>query len=216
MSNLPRVTKYDGQLFRIEHHPVPGRELPYEFVSRIGAVTILPMIPNVPDTPLALVIKNKRLYYGTSVGLPGGNRDGGFDNPEPPALTAERELREETGYGYDDPRRRDMSVFLLRGASNTIKYDRFFAVMRDVSYIGGEDDNPHEVVTAQPMPLTDYVDPMFRLARGEQYPEVNAAFAKAGMELGRDAVMGWLVGSSESGVLEVPQSFVPWMSQVAA
>jgi hypothetical protein len=102
MTGSERTVKYDGQLFRVEHQNVDGRDLPYEFVRRIGAVTMLPIILEDPNHPLALVVQNKRLYYGTSVSLPGGNKDGGFENPEPPVSTALRELREETGYGYKD------------------------------------------------------------------------------------------------------------------
>jgi 8-oxo-dGTP pyrophosphatase MutT (NUDIX family) len=213
----PRSVVYDdGQLFKVEHQLVEGRELPYEFVSRVGAVTILPIIHQRPADPQALVIHNKRLYYGSSVGLPGGNLDGGFENPEPPAVTAERELREETGYGYEQPEDRDISTFALRNLSNTIAYTRYFAVMRGVRGIGGADDNPHEIVTLRPMPLDAYVDPLFRLSRGEMYPEVNAAFAKANMELGRDAVMGWLVGDDIPGAARVPETFEPWLLPVAA
>jgi 8-oxo-dGTP pyrophosphatase MutT (NUDIX family) len=184
-------------------------------VRRIGAVTMLPIILEDPNHPLALVVQNKRLYYGTSVSLPGGNKDGGFENPEPPVSTALRELREETGYGYKDGSKPRIDCFDLRTLSSTIDYVRSFVIIRGVAYLGGEDDNPHEVVTPQPIPLEEYIDPLFKLQRGEIYPEVNAAFAKAALEVGREAVMDWLVGNNTAETAQVPQSFKPWLLQVA-
>jgi len=216
MTKPGREVVFEDQLFRVEHQPVDGRAMPYVFVTRIGAVTILPIIQRPAETPQALVIQNKRLYYGTSVGLPGGNIDGGFERPERPALTAERELLEETGYGYSWPGDRNIDVFRLRNLSNTIDYPRFFAVMRGVDYVGGEDNNPHEIVTCRPMPLDEYVDPLFELDRGEMYPEVNAAFARAERRLGREAAMSWLLAERVPQAADVPQAFAPWLLPAAA
>ncbi len=212
MSDAPRETVHNGGLFRLEHQPVDGYPVPYEFVRRIGAVTMLPIFYGAGG-PNVLAIHNARLYYGSSIGLPGGNMEGGFDEPELPATTAERELKEETGYGFRSVSSRNLDIFSLRGLSSTITYPRFFAVMRNVVYLGGEDDNPHEVVTPQPVPLDEYVDKLFRLERGELYPEVNAAFAKAGMQLGKDAVREWLLrGSDSRHGEEVTAAFEPWMT----
>jgi hypothetical protein len=143
--------------------------------------------------------------------LPAGNMDGGLDNPESPQQTALRELREETGHGYLVQPHNALSVFRLRTVSNTIDYPRYFAVMRNVVDIGDKHDSPQEHVTLTPTPLQEYVEPLFGLQRGETYPEVNAAFAKAGMELGREAVMQWLIAPSDSLSSQVHESFDPWL-----
>lgn len=205
--------KYDGGLFRVEHQPVPGKDKPYEFVRRIGAVTVLPIAKNDSGEPVVLTIDNKRLHYGMSeLSLPGGNVDGGHDNPDTAVDTALRELSEETGYGYNDPAEQNVDPFILRTVSNTIDYPRFLVVTRNVEYIGGEDDNPAEVVTLRPTPIEEYVDELLALRNGRTYPEVNAAFAKAGSECGRQAVVSWLAGDmSTPNAAAVPQSFEPWL-----
>lgn len=172
---------------------------------------MLPIIKGHEDGPLALVVENKRYHYGTAVSLPGGNIDGGLDTPEHPRRTAVRELQEETGYGYASDAEQEVSLFALRGVSNSIDYPRFFAVMHNVEYIGGQVHSPQEIVTPQPIPLAEYVDPLLTLERGEIYPEVNAAFAKANMELGRQAIMEWLVQPATADAHAIEASFDPWL-----
>jgi len=215
MSDAPRRIAYESSLFRVEEEPIDGRDEPYTFVKRIGSVTILPVVADMSG-PQALVINNKRKYYGLSkASLPGGNAAGGHNNPEPPAKTVPRELREETGHGWPDSVEPNMDLFALRKLSSTIEYPRHFAVVRDVRYLGGEDDNPNEVITLRPTPLEEFTDELLDLGNGRIYAEVNAAFAKAGMECGRAAVLGWLVGDlTVPNAAEVPQSFEPWLVRV--
>lgn len=211
MSNTTRETVYDiGGFFRVEHQPVPHRNTPYEFVKRIGAVTMLPILGD-SWTARVLTIENKRYHYGTSVNLPAGNMDGGMENPELPAETAIRELREETGHGYPDGVEPKVSVYRLRDVSNTIDYPRFFAIMRGVSHIGGEEPSEQEQIRLMPMSLEAYVDPLFELERGETYPEINAAFAKARMELGRRTVLNWLADPTPYVDDLVADAFNPWL-----
>lgn len=208
-----RTTAYDiDGFFRVEHQNVAHKDKPYEFVKRIGAVTMLPITVGEQGRAFALTTRTERYHYGVApMSLPAGNMDGGLDNPESPHKTALRELREETGHGYLVQPHNALSIFRLRDVSNTIDYPRYFAVMRNVVDIGDKDDNPHEQVTLTPTPLQAYVEPLFRLQRGETYPEVNAAFAKAGMELGREAVMQWLVAPSDNLSEQVRESFDPWL-----
>lgn len=208
-----RTTVYDiGGLFRVEHKIVPHKDKPYEFVKRIGAVTMLPTTLNEQGEVFALTTQTTRYHYGVApISLPAGNIDGAMDAPEPPHQTALRELREETGHGYLSQPDNALSVFRLRDVSNTIDYPRYFAVLRNVTEVGGTDDNPHEQVILTPMPLKEYVEPLFTLQRGETYPEINAAFAKAGMELGREAVMQWLTSPNDSLSSQINESFDPWL-----
>lgn len=208
-----RTTAYDiGGFFRVEHKHVPHKDRPYEFVKRIGAVTMLPITVDEQGEAFALTTRTERYHYGTAqMSLPAGNMDGTIDNPESPHQTALRELREETGHGYLVQPHNALSVFRLRTVSNTIDYSRYFAVMRNVIEIGDMDDNPHEQVTLTPTPLQAYIEPLFKLQRGETYPEVNAAFAKASMELGGEAVMQWLVAPSDTLSSQVHESFSPWL-----
>ncbi|HZM63596.1 MAG TPA: NUDIX domain-containing protein [Candidatus Saccharimonadales bacterium] len=213
MSRPDRTIVYEGGLFRVEHQPVKDRTDPYVFVRRVGAVTALPIIKDASGEPFVLTIDNNRRYYGMlALSLPSGNVNGGHDNPDTPADTALRELIEETGYGYSDPSQQSMDTFTLRTVSNTIDYPRFLVVARSVEYIGGEDHNPAEVIALRPTPVGEYLDELLNLRNGRTYPEVNAAFAKAGMECGREAVMAWLVGDkSAPNAAAVPQSFEPWL-----
>ena len=210
MEDIPRKIVYQGALFQVEHMPVPGRKQPYEFVRRMGAVTMLPIIDS-DGGPLALTVENRRYHYGNSRGLPGGNVDllPGLTVCEHPGMTAIRELKEEVGYGYALPGHRDLSLFSLRTVSNTIDYPRYFAVMRHVVPVGGVIDSEREKVIAQPMPLAEYVDPLFSLQRGETYPEINAAFAKAEKEMGAAAVLQWLIDDSHKADIEA--AFDPWL-----
>lgn len=215
MSNAPRRIVYERGLFRVEEQPIEGRQEPYTFVKRVGAVTMMPVVADMSG-PQVLTIDNKRRYYGSAAAsLPSGNAAGGHDHSEAPSVTALRELHEETGYGYPESAKPDMDIFALRKLSRSIEYPRYFAVLRDVRYLGGEDNNPNEVVTLRPTPLEDYTDELLRLANGRIYPEVNAAFAKAGMECGREAVLGWLTGDfAVPNAAGVPQSFEPWLLRV--
>ncbi|MEK7152832.1 MAG: NUDIX domain-containing protein [Patescibacteria group bacterium] len=216
MSGAGRSVAYDGSLFRVEHQPIKDRVLPYEFVHRIGATTVLP-IAEIDGEPKVLGIRNTRAYYGVSLGLPGGNAGGGFDNPEHPTDTGLRELREETGYGYREGVFPDADTFLLRSASNSILYNRSFSVVRGIEYVGGEVNSAHEVVEVQPVSLEEYMNPLFVGKCGELYPEINLAIVNAGLAVGRKPVLDWVMNGSQSEYTEaVVASFEPWMSPVAA
>lgn len=209
----PSRTVYESPLFYVKEVPIDGREAPYTFVHRIGAVTVLPIIDSPAGQSHVLTINNNRRHYGLSAAsLPGGNIDGGHITPEDPGAAALRELAEETGHGYKDGTPPNMDVFALRAVSNTIFYPRFFAVVRNVEPICPPDDDPAEVIDCCPTPLETYTDELLQLRNGRTYPEVNAAFAKAGMEVGREAVLGWLAGDMEvAGASDVPESFEPWL-----
>lgn len=216
MKNNERAVVYDnGQLFRVEHQQIPGRDRPYEFVRRIGATVVLP-ITQIEDRPHVVGIHNTRAYYGPSLGLPSGNAEGRFAHPEHPARTGLRELQEETGYGYAPDHAPNVDVFRLRAVSNTILYDRHFAVARDVEHIGGELYSPREVVDLRIAPLEEYLDPLFAMKQGALYPEVNLSLAKAAREVGHDETLDWIVNGGESPYAdEVIASFEPWMERVA-
>jgi len=213
MTDASRITVYESRLFRVEQQPVTGRQEPYTFVKRIGAVTVLPVIKSRAGDPQVLTIDNDRRYHGMSAkSLPSGNVDGGHDTPDTAADTALRELAEETGYGYRHPDQQNMDIFRLREGSNTIDYPRFFAVVRGVEYLAIEQESPAEIISVSPTPLEEYMDELLRLNNGRLYPEVNSAFAKAGMECGREAVLGWLQGDlTVPSAAGVPQSFEPWL-----
>lgn len=210
-----RTSAYEGKLFTVEHQPVPGRDKPYEFVRRIGAVTTFPI--TIEERlgrmqPSVVTIDNKRHGYGHFVrSLPAGNADGGFTQPEAPDKTALRELQEETGYGFPQGIVPNVSVFRLREVSNTIDYPRFFAIMRGVEYIGGERTSRYEEVAVNPTPLREYTHGLYELDRGETYPEINAAFARAGQALGRNSVDNWLLNPNPTLDTIVHQAFEPWL-----
>jgi hypothetical protein len=215
MSKGERTVVYDGgQLFRVEHQVIDGRRLPYEFVRRVGATTVLP-ITTMDDKPHVIGIRNTRAFYGTSMGLPGGNADGGFENPEHPGRVGVRELGEEAGYGYPAGATPNIDTFLLRPVSNSILYDRSFSVARDVTYVGGEHANPNEVVEVVAAPLDEYMEPIFALRQGDLYPELSLAFARARQEVGHDQVIDWLSrGGDSPHASDVVESFGPWMTLV--
>lgn len=217
MSEVQRTIVHQGQFFRVEHQPIDGRELPYEFVRRIGATTVLPIVsgPGLYAEPYVVSIHNTRAFYGASFGLPGGNANGGFDRPEHPTLTGLRETREETGYGYPQNKEPNVDSFLLRDVSNTILYDRSFLVARGLEYMGGELHSAHEVVEPRLVPLEDYLQPLFAMQGGHLYPEINLAIAKAGLEIGREETTDWLVlGEQSPYAADVIASFEPWMRAV--
>lgn len=216
MADAPRNIVYERGPFRVEELPIEGREEPYVFVKRIGSATVIPILREVNGDPQVLTVDIERMHDGTSkLTLPGGNAKGGHDNPEEPADMILRELREETGYGYPDGVRRNMDVFALGRYSGSIDYSRYIGFVRDVQYVGGKEDNPNEIVTPNPTPLTEYADALLQLANYRTYPAVNNAIAKAGMERGREAVLGWMAGDMEvPGAAEVPQSFGEWLVRV--
>ena len=83
--------------FRVVRHVAPGRDGQPHFkdvVIHPGAVTILPMV----DHEHVCLIRNERVAVGkTLVELPAGT----LEPDEDPAVTAHRELIEETGYRAD-------------------------------------------------------------------------------------------------------------------
>lgn len=208
-----RTTVYEGGIFRVEHQPVPHRDRPYEFATRVGSALVLPITFDEKGAPLVVAIRNERHHYGTSMTLPGGYLEGGLDDPEAPLDAALRELREETGYGFKPGDKQSVSLFSLRNASNIVRQARYFAVMRGVSYIGGERQSDHERVTVQPVPLVEFMDPFFNLSYGG-VPELNLAFGRAAMELGPGVVVDWLASGAPENATAITQSFRPWMFHI--
>lgn len=215
MKNIDRKVAYDGgQLYRVEHQPVDGRELPYEFVRRIGATTVLP-ITVLNDVQTVIGIHNKRAYYGMSLNLPGGNAEGGFARPEHPRDTGLREMREEIGYGYLPGMAHNVDTFELRPVNNSLDYPRHFAIARGVGYMGGEVNSAHEVVDLRYVPLSEYAEYMFEMRCREVFPEVNLAVVKAVHDVGHDETLDWLSNGSASAYADaVTSSFDPWMRPV--
>jgi 8-oxo-dGTP pyrophosphatase MutT (NUDIX family) len=204
---------YDnGQLLRVEHRHIPGRDRPYEFVHRVGA-TVVMAITNAQTDPHVLVARTTRAGYGVSHdSLPGGNADGRFESPEHPTVTGLRELREETGFGYTEGTLWKQDTLLLHGVSKTILYDRHLLVARDVVEIGGKLDNPREVVDITPTPLDEFMDPLYAGSRENIFPEIQLAMIKAGSEVGRDEVRDWMINGANSEAADaVVAGFSPWM-----
>lgn len=209
MIQAKRDFPYEGKLLRVEHVQQPGRPLPYEFVERLGAVTIVPIITDNEGNHSVMTIRNERTHYGVCHELPGGNFDGEFDQQENPFDAALRELKEETGYVPEDDSTVD--VFKMRNISRTIIYPRYIAVARKLEYSGGEISNPSEVITPEPTAVETYLDGILDLSREEAYPEMTLAFAKAAKELGRSTLLGWLVSGANNA--QVSESFKPWMQK---
>ncbi len=209
----PRTIAYEGSMFRLELQPVPHRTRPYEFVQRIGSALVLPITFDKAGSPLVVAIENDRHHYGKSVTLPGGYLEGGLDTPEDPLDAALRELYEETGYGFKPGEKPRVSLFSLRSASNVVVQDRYFAVMHGVSLIGEPRQSGHERVTIRATPLREYMEPLFGLAQ-KGMPELNLAFGKAAIELGRQAVIDWIANPTPQSTAAITNSFKPWMYSV--
>ncbi len=93
MSNQPEELLRTRK-FRVVRHTLTGRDgkpLVKDVVMHPGAVTILPLL----DDGRVCLIRNERVAVGrTLIELPAGTLEPGED----PAVTAQRELIEETGY----------------------------------------------------------------------------------------------------------------------
>ena len=89
-----RRTLLKGSRFdvvEVDQPTADGGSRPRQFVAHPGAVVILPLL----EGSRVCLIRNDRVAVGkTLIELPAGT----IDPPEPPAKTAPRELKEETGY----------------------------------------------------------------------------------------------------------------------
>ncbi len=218
MSRTEGEIAYSGQLFQILHHPIEGRARPYEIVHRIGSTTVLPILYDRHGRASVLTIENTRPHYGTSQELPGGNEnyflqpgDTGPTTVPNPLCTGLKELHEETGYVQDDPGVLP-ELYRLKNSSSTIVYDRHLLVVRGLLYVAGEAKNPREQITLRPTAIKDYLEPIFELERPELQPEISIALARAAMQHGRDAVLGWL--ETGEGVEHIQKSFFPDLEAV--
>ncbi len=94
MSNDPKAVLVTAKFTVLEHQlavPSEPTRLVRHTVQHPGAVAIIPLL----DDDHVCLIRNQRIAVGkTLVELPAGTRE----PDEPPRLTAERELQEETGY----------------------------------------------------------------------------------------------------------------------
>jgi hypothetical protein len=150
-----RTIALDGRLYRAEHEDV-GREFPYEHLHRIGATIVMP-ITEINGSAHVVEIHNQRICYGKTVGLPGGNAEGGFDDPEDPTVTGLRELRQETGHGYPEGASPNIDTFALPPLSTTFRWARAFMVARGVVEIGGQQTSPAESIEVRPVPLEEFM-----------------------------------------------------------
>jgi ADP-ribose pyrophosphatase len=93
MNNEPRLL-LEASRFRVVEHTQTlgnGQVVTRQVVIHPGAVTIIPLL----EGDRVCLIRNYRIAVGKSlIELPAGT----IDNDEPPAVTAVRELQEETGY----------------------------------------------------------------------------------------------------------------------
>jgi ADP-ribose pyrophosphatase len=93
MNNEPKLL-LEASRFRVVEHTqtlAGGKIVKRQVVVHPGAVTIIPLL----EGDRVCLIRNYRVAVGkTLIELPAGT----IDNGEPPAETAIRELREETGY----------------------------------------------------------------------------------------------------------------------
>lgn len=87
-------TVYSGRKVRLELRQsvdTDGRTREYEVIVHPGAAVILPIL----DDGRVVIIRNQRIAVGrTLLELPAGT----IDPPEAPAVCADRELTEETGF----------------------------------------------------------------------------------------------------------------------
>lgn len=88
-SILLKTARFDVE--RVEYTTPAGESHEREVIRHPGAATIIPM---VDDTHVCLIKNFRASVSQTLLELPAGT----IDPPEAPAVTAERELREETGY----------------------------------------------------------------------------------------------------------------------
>jgi 8-oxo-dGTP pyrophosphatase MutT (NUDIX family) len=204
-----------GRLFQVEHEEV-GREFPYEHLRRIGATLVLP-ITEIDGAPHVVEIHNDRVSYGKTVGLPGGNAEGGFDNPENPVETGLRELQQETGYGYPEGTNPDIDIFKLPPLSTTFRWERAFMVARNVVEIGGQETSPAESIEVQPVPLDKFMEPVLALDRGDLFQETTMAFVRAHRAVGPEGVLDWLLRGAESAHADtVVDGFGRWMTPIVS
>ncbi|XVJ58750.1 MAG: NUDIX hydrolase [Tepidisphaera sp.] len=98
MTEIARTTLHKGKKYdfeRITLRTARGTEIHRECVRHPGAVVILPILVKLDGTRSVVFVRNERFSIGRDLlELPAGTREPGED----PALTAGRELIEETGY----------------------------------------------------------------------------------------------------------------------
>ena len=93
MANEPKLLLQASRFRVVEHAQTlgNGQVVTRQFVVHPGAVTIIPLL----EGDRVCLIRNYRIAVGKPlIELPAGT----IDNDEPPAVTAARELQEETGY----------------------------------------------------------------------------------------------------------------------
>ena len=93
MANEPKLLLQASRFRVVEHTQTleNGQVVTRQVVVHPGAVTIIPLL----EGDCVCLIRNYRVAVGkTLIELPAGT----IDNNEPPAVTAARELQEETGF----------------------------------------------------------------------------------------------------------------------
>jgi ADP-ribose pyrophosphatase len=97
MTEVARTTIFKGAKYDFEQVTLrtpAGKTIQRQCVRHPGAVVILPLL-ETPAGPAVIFVRNQRFSIGGALlELPAGTREHG----EVPALTAGRELIEETGY----------------------------------------------------------------------------------------------------------------------
>ena len=179
--------EYSGNLFRLGTIPAPATDLSstesYEFVQRIGMTVVIP----VDESGNVYAIRNNRPYYGETLGFPGGNLDGTFEDPELPEVGGSRELLEEMGMVGD------IQTFMFPSISSTIDYCRFLIIARGAKKIQEPTGPDAAQITHSTMKSRIFIDNMNEGTFPTPYPDLELAIVRAVGSLGASVVTDWLV-----------------------
>lgn len=144
----PMKEVYDGIIFKIKQREITfpdGSKKIFEYCARPGSVTILAF----DDKNNLLLIKERRLEYkGATWFLPAGRIDKG----ETPLRAAQRELREETGFGAET-----IKKIYQKSTGSTLLWDVHIYAARDL-YPAPLDGDEHFPIQIAPTPFKRAVE----------------------------------------------------------